>query len=397
MCRRCHQYTTILQTVLIVLGWVCVFGYLIQDSLRKTVVSRFKEVVDTQTKDEPGELNQLGVELYEATDAMAFFTGYFQFLIAEYHLVLLFSFFTNFRAQPRLGIVTGTLESSILDIVHFLLVLVPTFMAYAISGCFIFGRRMAEFSTITSAMGTCVRMLMEGEYDWPALSEEHPMTAGIWVWSFMLLLVLLMLNMVLAIILDEYTEIRRHSGKSETVWRTMRRLMDLLWYWKVWVSSQALRDRLQGMGRLISREDLLREFPHMCRPQLEGLFQDCEAMADALSGKLTDVAKMQMTIFLGIERISKEVASLYGPLAHAEDPQDASFEVAAAGRGWLQEISERMALQNHRMLNVQWQLQQLQWQWMAVEAVCGNNTESSWKVKADAEWEATQAKDDNVL
>lgn len=373
----CQQYTAILQWLMIALGWLCVLGYLVQDSMRRRVLDRFGEVIDAQMRDVPAELNTLGIELHDETDRMKFFTSWFRIVIAEYHLVLLFSFFTAFRSQPRLGVVTGTLESSVVDIVHFLLVLVPTFMAYAITGCFIFGRRLEEFSTLQGAMGVCFRMLMEGEYDWPALSEEYPLTAGIWVWTFMLLLVLLMLNMVLAIVMDVYTEMRKHSGKSETVWTTMTRMLHQLWHWKRWVANDELKESVQRMSRFIRREELLERFPRMCQPQYEGLVRDCICMKQGSAGSFNEAVRMQMAVFLGMDKITEEILDLYKSATESlSSGAGCRFTKAGEATGWLQDISERMALQNHRMLSVQWQLQQLQWQWLAMEAVCSRNGNS---------------------
>mmetsp|Transcript_28745 Transcript_28745/g.89588 ORF Transcript_28745/g.89588 Transcript_28745/m.89588 type:complete len:800 (+) Transcript_28745:98-2497(+) len=377
LCRMCQQYTAILQWLMIALGWLCVLGYLVQDSMRRRVLDRFGEVIDAQMRDVPAELNTLGIELHDETDRMKFFTSWFRIVIAEYHLVLLFSFFTAFRSQPRLGVVTGTLESSVVDIVHFLLVLVPTFMAYAITGCFIFGRRLEEFSTLQGAMGVCFRMLMEGEYDWPALSEEYPLTAGIWVWTFMLLLVLLMLNMVLAIVMDVYTEMRKHSGKSETVWTTMTRMLHQLWHWKRWVANDELKESVQRMSRFIRREELLERFPRMCQPQYEGLVRDCICMKQGSAGSFNEAVRMQMAVFLGMDKITEEILDLYKSATESlSSGAGCRFTKAGEATGWLQDISERMALQNHRMLSVQWQLQQLQWQWLAMEAVCSRNGNS---------------------
>merc|ERR1711937_213870 len=99
----------------------------------------------------------------------------------------MFRFFTAFHAQPRLGVVVSTLESSLIDIVHFMAVLIPTFMAYAISGMFVYGRRLKEFSAEQAAIGVCFKMAMEGEYDWPELSEDYYWTSGLWVWTFMVM------------------------------------------------------------------------------------------------------------------------------------------------------------------------------------------------------------------
>ena len=82
---------------------------------------------------------------------------------AGYCLLCMVRFFTSFSAQPRLAVVTTTLEVSAFDIVHFLVVLAPTWFAYALAGCFIFGRRMEEFATIDASVGYCFKLMIEGE------------------------------------------------------------------------------------------------------------------------------------------------------------------------------------------------------------------------------------------
>jgi hypothetical protein len=181
---------TVLQWAIIIVGWIIVLSYLYQHRQRLVVAEKLQDVTKNQKADIPAEDNQMGQELFEATDLMLGFSSWFRIMLADYHLLLMFRFFTAFHAQPRLGVVTSTLQNSIVDIAHFLAVLLPTFMSYAISGCFIFGRRMESFATFDSAIGICFKMALEGEYDWPELSTEHFWTACLWTWTFMLLMVL---------------------------------------------------------------------------------------------------------------------------------------------------------------------------------------------------------------
>merc|ERR1711988_1599566 len=109
---------------------------------------------------------------------------------------------------------------------------------------------------------------MEGEYDWAELSAEHPLTTAFWVWSFMILVMLLMLNMVLAIVMEVYTEMRRNAGRSETVWQTFMVLLQRLRNWRVWVSGRELDAFLETAPEYVSEEMLQKAFPDMCGPQM---------------------------------------------------------------------------------------------------------------------------------
>jgi len=370
------RFWTILQWFIIIFGWFSALGYGYQAMLRSAVVKDLKEVIAENEADIPAERNTLGQDLYTATDDMLNMSSWFRILIAEYHLILMFRFFTAFHSQPRLGVVTSTLEASIVDIIHFLVVLLPTFMAYAISGCFIFGRRMEEFSNFDSAIGICCKMLMEGEYDWDKLSTEHYWTAALWTWTFMLLIVLLMLNMVLAIVMDVYTEMRKNAGQSETVWTTLKHFLSRLWWWRRWVPNKDILLKMQDMSHLISREELLEIFPGMCESQLKGLINACRQQIEVASSQdteLKDSMKMTMAIKLGIDQVNEEISQLYETGNQEVDCTMNKFEASTEKRGWLQETAEQMAAQNHWMLSVQWQLQQLQWQWQAIEAMHGSD------------------------
>ena len=52
-------------------------------------------------------------------------------------------------------------------------------MAYTVSGMFLFGRRVWEYSTFTNAIPFTFLMLF-GDFDWDQLKAEHPMVAGLW-------------------------------------------------------------------------------------------------------------------------------------------------------------------------------------------------------------------------
>jgi len=376
ICRKAlGKFWTLLQWTIIVLGWAIVLGYLRQQQLRADVVTKLKSVIATQKADIPAEQNTFGQELFEASDVMVNFSGWFRLLLADYHLILMFRFFAAFRAQPRLGVVTSTLEASVVDIVHFLVVLLPTFMAYAISGCFIFGRRMETFATFDGAIGICFKMAMEGEYDWPELSTEHYWTAALWTWTFMLLMVLLMLNMVLAIVMDVYTEMRKNAGQSETVFVTIRNLVYRIYNWRRWVKHTEFLEKLPYMNFNIRRADVVEQFPNIPDRQLNALIYACkrESMGTHDS-EHQNTMRMTMASKLAIDQIHEEIDQLYEAYDAATRPETDTVPTIDRDepvKGWLHHIAKQMAAQNHFMLTAQWQLQQLQWKWQTIEAMHG--------------------------
>jgi len=134
-----------------------------------------------------------------------------------YTLLISMKFLESFSAQPRLAMVTNTMARAGIDLFHFLIVLVVIFMSYCVAGMFLFGRRVWEFSSLSRAVNTCFRMML-GDFDWDVLGEEHPTTAALWFWTYMIVMMLLMLNMLMAIIMDQYTEVKSDADESDPIW-----------------------------------------------------------------------------------------------------------------------------------------------------------------------------------
>lgn len=363
---------TVLELLIVFFGWLSLLGYATQLSYMTVVKGDLSKVVDATKQDLPAESNTAGDELQESADSIVYFTSWFRILQAEYHLILMFRFFTAFAAQPRLGVVTSTLEASVVDIVHFLIVLLPTFVAYSISGVFLFGRRMKEFSTFSSAIGVCFKMAMEGEYDWEQLSVEHYYTALIWTGTFMLLIVTLMMNMVLAIVLDIYGIKRKAAGNSETVDVTLYNLYKRFRHARVWVSNVDILKKADGMAELITREDMLMTFPGMCDEQLDPFMFDVKYQTEldaTQSIGVKDSMKMTMAVKLAIDKVNVDMQDLRNGDGQTKNTDDSALVESE----WLTGLTNQMASHSHWILGIQWQLQQLQWQWSAMESTHGKD------------------------
>lgn len=362
-------FWSLLQWTIIGFGWMCLVCYVYQNMLRSQVIQKYGLAMDATVADQPADFlgATIGEDLHEAVAAHRTMTRWFRVLIAEYHLILMVRFFTAFNAQPRLGVVISTLELSLIDILHFIVVLLPTFFAYAISGCFIFGRRIEAFSTFDAAIGICFMMAMENEYDWPTLSEEHWTTAALWIWSFMLLICVLMLNMILAIMMDAYAVRREASGKSETVLQSFYQLFQRFINRKRWISNAELVLQVQEMGSTITREELYKNFPGMCDAQANSLLNACRYRTEVETAQMMKVKptmKMAMATKLIIDKISESINELATGTEGGE-----ALKLNKNKDSWIFDLSSGLARQNHSMLGMQWKLQQLQWQYEAFGAL----------------------------
>eukprot|EP00928_Gymnodinium_smaydae_P094689 TRINITY_DN7992_c0_g2_i1.p1 TRINITY_DN7992_c0_g2~~TRINITY_DN7992_c0_g2_i1.p1 ORF type:complete len:844 (+),score=196.04 TRINITY_DN7992_c0_g2_i1:104-2533(+) len=137
-----------------------------------------------------------------------------QIIMAVNVLTIMLKFFKGFEANKRLQLVTNTLVDAATDIFHFSVVFFAIFLTFASIGHLLFGRDISEFSTIGSSIDTAHIMLI-GEYGWyvdlmngPSIlpSGMPSIFATIWFWSYTVFVVLIVLNMLLAIILNYYAE-----------------------------------------------------------------------------------------------------------------------------------------------------------------------------------------------
>jgi len=252
-------------------------------------------------------------DLQASADEMAGFVAQSQTATSWYLILLMFRFFMAYRAQPRLAVVTRTLGAVVVDIGHFLVVFLPTFFAYAIAGNIVFGRRMAEFSTLLSSFGQCFRILIENEYQWQRLSAEHYWTAAMWVWTFLLLVVLLMLNMVLAIVLDVYNQIRQDASSSESLVKSLGQLATRIAYARYWVSDREVEAQMKHhRSSSIRMEQFCHYFPEMPTQQSNTLFESCrEAMKSKAGSAMesSEAMKLMASIKFSVDKINKGIAS----------------------------------------------------------------------------------------
>lgn len=156
-------------------------------------------------------------EMTAALETEVVQVNFFRVLLAMYPIINMIMLFKAFASQPRLSLVTRTLAAARNDLLHFLVVFVSIFLTYALIGVLLFGREVNGFTTYSRSLTTCFRVMM-GDFDWKSLSVIGRIEAGLWFMSFMIFIVMLMMNMLLTIVMDSYSNQIRSSTDAETLW-----------------------------------------------------------------------------------------------------------------------------------------------------------------------------------
>mmetsp|Transcript_117355 Transcript_117355/g.203933 ORF Transcript_117355/g.203933 Transcript_117355/m.203933 type:complete len:794 (-) Transcript_117355:195-2576(-) len=403
-------FFNIIEWIIILAGWFNVYAFFRMTRLTWQLKDALEAVRQLRWfAGDLGTYREKTLDLYEVASKVSFELGWLRVICAQYCLVLMFRFFISFSAQPRLALVFNTLKAVVPDLIHFAIVFLPTFMAYVISGNLIFGRRMANFSTVQESFSTCFRIIMECEYDWDTLASEFYWTTGIWIWSFIVFIVLLMLNMVLAIVLDTYNDVRTASQSSEMVWTTVYHLWQRAMQMKTWVPDMQLEEHLtlDLTSPMVSRADFKTGFPDMPDAELDLLYENCSKDMEWEANKYLDKTtslKMSGAVHLTADKLNRMVSTMAmetDPLhgytnagrseqkgkravnkeglfltSQAKLKGNKSARVTTPGMvpsympppddekapGWLKETAELLTRQKKWMLYVNSELSNLQWQ-----------------------------------
>jgi len=251
--------------------------------------------------------------LHAEVGSLASFLMFYRVSICWYTLLIGMRFFQAFRAQPRLAIVTNTVQASLGDIAHFFIVLILVFLSYAIAGMFLFGHRLLEFSEFHMAINKCF-LLMLGSFNYEELAMEFPFTATLWFLSFEVMVVLVMLNMALAIVMDIYTQVAADAENEDTIWSQSFKYADNAWHRRKWIKLHTLVKHAQLLEqqsvKLVSRDLLMEEIPNLSEEQTNLILNAVEHRSEQLDEKglsMSDAMKMVGWIKLAVQKLGKQV------------------------------------------------------------------------------------------
>jgi len=250
--------------------------------------------------------------------------------------------------QPRLAVVIRTLIDSSSDMFHFMIIMLSTIIAFALSGMILFGKRLQDFCTPWAALMTCFKIMMENEYKWTELSADHSSYFSTLMWTtvYLSIGVVLLLNMVLAIIMDVYQEVRQESGDSMTIIDDVVYLYHNARYRKQWVSERTILAALPSLPNYITKKDIKDRFPEMHQFQFDYILRNCRNKANIISRvgiSSGEMAELVAAIHICLEQSLADMAVMKerGWMCKGLEVQD------IGSREHVKDILTSVAVQNH--------------------------------------------------
>ncbi|KAL3659725.1 hypothetical protein V7S43_015399 [Phytophthora oleae] len=164
----------------------------------------------------------------------------------------------RFRFHPRLSILTRTVANALHQFGAFFVVFIVIFVTFAVSGTVLFGDRVEGFSSLAVAMETCINMLF-GNFDYASIQGLYAPVCMFYYWGYMIVVSLVLLNMMLAIVLDAYAEVSSESYKTSSNLTVSRIAENLLWSFLLWFND-CIRCKRNVSAKTAPR---MKETPHV--------------------------------------------------------------------------------------------------------------------------------------
>ncbi|KAL4151437.1 hypothetical protein PRNP1_008382 [Phytophthora ramorum] len=201
----------------------------------------------------------------------------------------------RFRFHPQLNILTRTVANALKQFGAFFVVFIIIFLTFTIIGCMIFGDRAKEFSSLDNSMASCINMLF-GVFDFETIKELQFSVAFYWI--YMIVVSLVLMNMMLAIVLDAYEQVSSESYKKSANLELANRVTSICWD-QVCELRIALfsRDTVISRGKIRPRQlelilkQKIKTNPHTTLSQqlLKSLFPDADIRSEDFQATLEHI------------------------------------------------------------------------------------------------------------
>eukprot|EP00927_Polykrikos_kofoidii_P015259 TRINITY_DN16776_c0_g1_i1.p1 TRINITY_DN16776_c0_g1~~TRINITY_DN16776_c0_g1_i1.p1 ORF type:complete len:852 (-),score=111.03 TRINITY_DN16776_c0_g1_i1:34-2541(-) len=196
------------------------------------------------------------VRYVESLQALARYFTWCEWVMAIYPLLAIIRLMKAFHAQSRLSHVTTTLIAAADELAPCLLMFLFALASFALSGFMLFGRQIAEFSSLPRSMTMCF-LILSGNFDFSSMADVGYYVASVWLVSFVLLVGLVLFNIFLGIILEAYYGVKADLREGTTLVQ------------EIWHVGQAFFSR--GRDRKVSLNRILRALTTL---RVEDFFDD---------------------------------------------------------------------------------------------------------------------------
>ena len=173
---------------------------------------------------------------YEMVLEYAYFITQKQLLMNFFNIVLcLVRMFKFYRFQPRLAVVNGTLAKAGPDLFHFMLMFLTVLYGFAVITNILFGPQMPQYSSLERAFDTGFAYMNTAAPDIAKMSNVNGIMAMVWYTSFMFLVTIVLLNVLLAILVDSYLASKEEQDEKwkQEGYDTLPSMIDQIISWNL--------------------------------------------------------------------------------------------------------------------------------------------------------------------
>uniref|UniRef100_A0A8C4F9S5 Polycystic kidney disease protein 1-like 2 n=1 Tax=Dicentrarchus labrax TaxID=13489 RepID=A0A8C4F9S5_DICLA len=128
-----------------------------------------------------------------------------QYLIAFLVLLATVKLWHLLRLNPKMNMITATLQRAWSNISSFLVIIVIMFIAYSIASNVIYGWKMSSYRTLSDALVTIISLQI-GIFNYDEVLDCTPMLGGLLFGSCIVFMTLVVLNLLVSVILVAFSE-----------------------------------------------------------------------------------------------------------------------------------------------------------------------------------------------
>ena len=120
-------------------------------------------------------------------------------------------FFKFFRFQPRLAVFNQTLAAAYQDLLHFLLMFMTFLLGFSVIAHILFGPEMFAYSNFSESLNSVYMNMLTGSVAVASISTIDGEMAVLFYLLFMFLVAIILLNVLLAILVDSYMKAKEQE------------------------------------------------------------------------------------------------------------------------------------------------------------------------------------------
>jgi len=291
--------------------WICVFLGFFNALLLGLIYLRIhgrvlREILNKDCKLSTDPMQITTEQLASITDRVHALERAFYWLrcvMAVNTVSIILKFFKGFTSNPRLKVVTTTFTSAWDDLFHFGLVFWHIFMPFVVVGHILFGNDIPQFCSLAASVNIGITILF-GDFEWyqdvsaEASTTQHDritqrlpsgmplVIVSVWYVLYMFLILLVLLNMLLAIIMEHYSimamSMKKRDVDAPVIWVQMLEFMKFTRDTRNFIPLEKIRRQLQKQDAHKSEHVSVRSLTEemsMTREQAEWL---CKFLAEKL-------------------------------------------------------------------------------------------------------------------